>query len=148
MPIIVGQKIIGGFLALLFLSNIVIGNTIGSKIYNHKVKDAYVEFIGKIVINKEKHNLIIQLEDNIIDDKTPGRFRIIIENKKGEKVEIDHDYGSGEKSDFDRDCEEKIINSIIEYIDNMKDKSLRDRLSNFTNYCNKEKRSIIKRFFR
>lgn len=168
MPLIsLSPKIITGFLAVLFLLNINIfspfKHEIKVQIHQHQDGFDYVDFYGNIEINNENLFLIVRVEDNektinhnkkedkkedkkeertnIKDDKTPGSFKITIQNKKGEKIDINKDYGSGRKSQFDQECEEKIINEVLDYINGMKDKSLKSRLFNtvtkFKNYCNK-----------
>lgn len=193
---LIGQKLIGGFLTLIFICSINIGNLFSNnypeidvKINNHEETTNYLNFYGTFNIDGEKHNLILSLDKtesykkeekkedkkedkninenkniredknnksinentNIKDDKTPGRFKIIIENKNGEKVKIDNDYGSGTKSEFDKICEEKILNEVTEYIRKMKDKSFKERFINmlygFVDYCNKDRgeRKLLKK---
>jgi len=154
MPIVIGQKVIGGLLAILFVFNlnIINLNKFDIKFFNHEEYMDYVNFYSICNIYGKEYTTIIQLEKNEnanikrneTDDLTPGSFKIIIQNKKGEKIVIDKNYGSKDKHSFDKIFEEKIANELTEYISSMKNTSLKDKIINslnsFVNYCNRDTR--------
>lgn len=173
------NKAIGGLMALLLLLNININGLTSDKI-SVKINRYHIDnFYGTINVDGKKLPLIVSVsesksykkeemnkkedsnkkeninkkEDKTIEkinnDKTPGKIVIKIPNKNGEIV-YENDMGNGKKSEFDQRVNEKVIDSLVGYIEKHNDDGIssktKDIVKGFYDYCKKPKKSFLSRF--
>lgn len=164
------NKAIGGFMAILLLLNININGLTSDKV-SVKINKHYMDsFYGTINIDGEKLPLVVMVEsevtreelnkkedinkkedktiEKINNDKTPGKIIIKIPSKNGDVV-YENDMGNGKKSEFDQRVNEKVIDSLVGYIDKHNEGisgRTKDVVKGFYDYCKKPKKSFLNRF--
>lgn len=169
MPVatlLTNKVIIGAVGLLLFLNINFTGKYhISSKIYNYHDN----LFYGELSIDNRKLPMIIEIEgdnektintninkeedinkkedkkefnEKVVDDKTPGSIKIKIKDEKGKEIIYDRKMGSGKVSEFDQACINKITDSLVDYMNSSKGKSVTQSVKKFiygfVDYCNND----------
>lgn len=76
-------------------------------------------------INKREE----RINEKVINDKTPGKLVVKI-TKEGEFT-FENDMGSGEKSEFDKECNKIVVDALVDYVKNDKGKKVPSKVKNF-----------------